>query len=69
MPVRPGLSPTPVQRTRHPGREATSARKNAAELRSPGTRNPKGSRGPGCTVTSAPAESTWTPHIVSNRSV
>ena len=56
IPVRPGLRPTPGQRTRQPGREAASARKNAAELRSPGTRSPKGSSCPGWTVTTGPSD-------------
>ena len=44
-----------------PGRDAASARKNAAELRSPGTRSPKGSSGPGWTVTSDPFDTTRDP--------
>ena len=55
MPVRPGFRPTQGHVTRHPGREAASARKNAAELRSPGIRMPKGCSGAGCTVTAAPS--------------
>ena len=67
--MRPGFRPTPGHRTRQPGRDAARARKNAAEPRSPGTRNPNGSSGPGCTVTSAPFNTTSTPHMRSIRSV
>ena len=69
MPVRPGLSPIPRQRTRQRGRAAASAMKNAAELMSPGTRRPNGSRRAGRSVTDSPSASRSAAHARRRRSV
>jgi hypothetical protein len=67
--VRPGLRVTLGQVTRQPRRPAARARKNAAELRSPGTRMPKGCSGAGVIVILPAPTETSTPHMRSIRSV
>ncbi len=69
MPVRPGLRPTLLQRTRQPGRAAASTMKNAAALMSPGMRRPNGSSRDGRSVTDAPSEVRSAPQARSSRSV